>query len=61
MHPLFGKIKNLGIDGVIVNDFTNGKIFGSGEWIRPALARFYFRSTNGHYKQNKKVPPKQDS
>ena len=27
--------KNLGIDGVIINDFTNGKIFGSGEWDPP--------------------------
>ena len=27
--------KNLGIDGVIINDFTNSKIFGSGEWDPP--------------------------
>ena len=27
--------KNLGIDGVIINDFTNGKIAGSGEWDPP--------------------------
>ena len=26
---------NLGIDGVIINDFTNSKIFGSGEWDPP--------------------------
>ena len=27
--------KTLGIDGVIVNDFTNDSIFGSGEWDPP--------------------------
>ena len=27
--------KNLGIDGVIINDFTNDKIAGSGEWDPP--------------------------
>ena len=26
---------NLGIDGVIINEFTNDKIFGSGEWDPP--------------------------
>jgi hypothetical protein len=26
---------NLGIDGVIINEFTDGKILGSGEWDPP--------------------------
>jgi hypothetical protein len=26
---------NLGIDGVIINEFTNSKILGSGEWDPP--------------------------
>jgi hypothetical protein len=27
--------KDLGIDGIIINEFTNGKILGSGEWDPP--------------------------
>jgi hypothetical protein len=52
---------NLGIDGVIIIEFSNNKIVGSGECDPPGGWRDFVLDKQTGLRTNKKVPPKQDS